>query len=477
MYDRPWLLENDCPTCMAFSHRYLDSTFSFEAECQPNVRLNGALVFILSLGPSGNLPFSSRVRDIMLLKGCEAIGSHVVIRTDPESDIYHRHQVPITATELPASTGADACFDTIRAWMKTCVENHTNCREGLRSSSTEKSLPTRLIEILDDDQLRLIHTLSNDCPSEVQYNTLSYRWNTQEDPKLLLSNVTQWTRCRSTNTLPPVFQDAIAITRRLGILYIWIDALCIIQDNVDDWRSESALIGQVYQNSYLNLAASAAAAAAAAASTKAGTVGLYMKREPVDFPGVLFTSDNICNNRCWVLTHWRQGGNVRYEPLLRRGWIFQERLLSPRTVYFSDQLKWECAELLACECYPSGSDHRLNPSHPMARVFSSFSPFRVTNLLYSNFDLREGSPKSERPLDKIDVYASWLYLAQEYMRCDLTVATDRLPAISGLAKRFQSVLQDEYVAGLWKHDLLSGLLWCRSGPSLEKDSRKLYIGN
>lgn len=55
--------------------------------------------------------------------------------------------------------------------------------------------------------------------------------------------------------LPPLFQDAIIITRQLGLRYLWIDSLCIIQDSLRDWETEAAKMASIYQNSYVTISA------------------------------------------------------------------------------------------------------------------------------------------------------------------------------------------------------------------------------
>ncbi|KAF1979904.1 HET-domain-containing protein [Bimuria novae-zelandiae CBS 107.79] len=279
-------------------------------------------------------------------------------------------------------------------------------------------IPTRLIEILSGDGVKLIHDEVMDYRAlQIPYATLSYRWNTQEAPKLTRANFEQWSYYLPMTNLPRIFQDAVNATECLGLRHIWIDALCIIQDDPDDWKYESALMGDVYQNAHMNLAASPAA------TEGAGTVELYT------WPSI-------------------SGAPTR------RGWVMQERLLSRRTVYFSTQLNRELPiSFTSIEC-----------------------PGRIVNLLPS----QSHSGNEPQAINVISgqslLYYSWLWLVQEYMRCNLTVAIDRLPTISGLARHFYQVFPQEYVAGLWREDLLYGLLWCRNWPSTDDQLQRDYIG-
>jgi hypothetical protein len=124
-----------------------------------------------------------------------------------------------------------------------------------------------------------------------------------------------------------------------------------------------------------------------------------------------------------------------------RGWVFQERLLSPRTLHFSSQLFWECRMLQACETYPSGL--------PYEPGLSGWSGEIEVPSSYKNW--REEMQTSAS--------TSWNQTVQMYTRCKLTQLSDRLVAIAGIAQKMQPHLESEYLAGLWEHELLCNLLW------------------
>ncbi|KAJ3546273.1 hypothetical protein NM208_g1640 [Fusarium decemcellulare] len=218
--------------------------------------------------------------------------------------------------------------------------------------------------------------------------------------------------------LPVTFRDAIRFCRDLGIQYIWIDSLCIIQDSESDWLQESSNMGKVYEYSFCNIAAT---------SASSGGGGLYSPRDRH-----LITPYEVHIN-------WR--GHESPAPLNGRGWVFQERLLSPRTLHFSSQLFWECRTLNACETYPSGL-----PSEPSI----------LGNDIDQDFP---GSTKSWREDLHQDPVGYWDLLTQMFCRCYLTQPTDRLAAIAGIASQMRPLINDEYLAGLWRRQLPSGLLW------------------
>jgi hypothetical protein len=133
--------------------------------------------------------------------------------------------------------------------------------------------------------------------------------------------------------LPKTFRQAFKVTRDLGGRFIWIDSLCIIQDSVEDWRNESSLMTHIYSYGLCNIAASAA---------QDGSQGLFFERDPFPVKQVHFRPKHgagtllITNTKSWI-------ENSRRAPLLKRGWVFQEQMLSPRTLHFyKKQIFWYC---------------------------------------------------------------------------------------------------------------------------------------
>jgi hypothetical protein len=243
------------------------------------------------------------------------------------------------------------------------------------------------------------------------------------------------------STLPKTFQDAIRVTKlfleEFKIRYLWIDSLCIIQDSITDWRHESAIMGEIYQNAFCTLAATAA---------EDGDGGLFIDRDPREASfcaiPVVPKSNEIKYFYCVDHEDWEK--NVSKSPLYRRSWVLQERLLSRRIIHFAtDKLYWECSSLEASEEFPSGFPDGLGES------FKQLLPF-------------SGLPKIE-PAGSIGrgFYGVWDRIMRSYSAGELTRSTDRLVALSGIAHKLQRLVipHDTYVSGLWKHDLPFELLW------------------
>ena len=152
---------------------------------------------------------------------------------------------------------------------------------------------------------------------------------------------------------------------------------------------------------------------------------------------------------------------LNYELLMKRGWVLQERLLSPRSIYFGSQLSWECTEVLANELFPEGMPYQRMP------IWGLDTPYKLSRLLNIDPTIEENATYTRdsggEDHDTFALYERWAQLVETYSVCELTFESDMLPAISGLAHRFAKSLGDVYLAGLWKGNICEGLLWEETG--------------
>jgi hypothetical protein len=357
-------------------------------------------------------------------------------------------------------TSDEVCFKQIQKWLQTCTLQHTMCQQTTSHNQTSY-MPTRLISV--HDKPHLVSTASETFRSRhVHYATLSHRWTKATTAKLLRSNSSEFLQKIHTTYLTPVFRDAINATRRLGLQYIWIDALCIVQDDPEDWTKEASAMNLVYKHAYCNLGASAAVNKEVDATR---TVALNAQGDTEDTLGGLFTSRSASkhdmvhlsvtrreHSRAYYGFHEDLRPTLAHDRLMSRGWIFQERLLSPRSVYFGEQLTWECSELLANESFPEGLERNV----VWASRWVDLLPQRIPNMLDGRGDQYRTYGNDIRINES---YRMWLALVARYSTCELTYRSDTLPAVSGLAKSFQFKLKDEYLAGIWRKDMIRGLLW------------------
>jgi len=252
------------------------------------------------------------------------------------------------------------------------------------------------------------------------------------------------------NILPRTFRDAVKVTRGLGLRYIWIDSLCIIQDSKSDWEQEAAQMADIYKNSYVTIAAEA---------SRDSHEGILKERHfefsPIELPFV----SKIHNVQTTMfvrpaLDDWETSMSEPKSKLCSRAWVLQESLLAPRTIHYGlQQMLWECRSR-------SLAEGDMTPIAPSTRE-KSWSWSRNKRYLS---DVEEatssiGDTKTERLTAKDVSYLQWYSIIQDYSSRRMTFPSDVFPALAGLATEFNRRLNDQYVAGLWKRDFSRGLLW------------------
>ncbi|KAF5553601.1 heterokaryon incompatibility protein [Fusarium napiforme] len=304
------------------------------------------------------------------------------------------------------------------SWMSTLVlwRAPYRCKSGV----TGLWYPTRLLDLGHLESIstpRLIETANN--PPEGPYQTLSHCWGkkqlicaTKENMQVLYNGV---------YNLPQTFQDAIAATRNLGYRYLWIDSLCIVQNDPEDWAREAALMHRVYTEADCNLAA---------AASRDSSGGLFFKRQGVYGQCVVKNArgdviDLFADEDLFLKEAYRS-------PLQTRAWVYQAWIMSKRTIHFAkSQVFWECDHLCACEVFPKGLPNTIR---------------------------HDGKAKLAEDLDPFEL---WPGLITHYTSRDMTKSHDRLPALSGIAKWLQPHLgSPRFLAGLWDNsDLVRQLAW------------------
>jgi hypothetical protein len=235
----------------------------------------------------------------------------------------------------------------------------------------------------------------------------------------------------------------VITTRRLGLRFLWIDALCIIQDSREDWEIESAQMSEIYEGAYVTLAATTCAnsddaflqqrPSKAKIKYTAGKTSLLIARETVEhYPA---RKEGFCIDSCISI----------HGPLMKRAWALQEQVLCSRILYYTHtELIFECRTMVRCECLPSPK------------------PFPTVPGLISRLSARTSRSK---------VYGLWHHLVSDYTARNLSRSEDKLPAISGIAHKFRAVTNGNYIAGLWWDNLADDMLWS-SNLSLEDSEQK-----
>lgn len=332
---------------------------------------------------------------------------------------------------IPEATNSVASFDWAHTQMARCLAEHPGCRPD---SDVPHLLPTRVLDV-GDGKIRLLETMG----ARGKYVALSHCWG---DPALMTTKLTAHTlQAYQTDipfdSLPQTFRDAIVFVRQMGIQYLWIDTFCIIQEDPAkdspadrdlsrrDWNAESCKMCYTYKHSHLTLAA---------ASASGSTGGLFFQPKTVEFRG---TDVDRGPYRIWArkeINHFP--GEF---PLLNRGWVIQEVLLSPRTLFCGkDELLWHCREGKACQC-------STGPNDGMATAQD-----------YVKFPKPDGLGNLPLALNLVE---TWHEIVGRYSMTKLTYPSDKLMAIDGLAQFLRPFKNSEYLAGLWSDSLALDMLW------------------
>jgi len=267
-------------------------------------------------------------------------------------------EIQVGLPRLPTRSSPEYHY-LLRSWIQRCNDSHREF--GCAVPSHQTALPSRVIDVrmganASEDE-RLVRLVCTNPSQRGRYVALSHCWGKPSEEErgancTFMSNLAQRRRGINVAQLGRTFQDAIAVTRSLGERYLWIDSLCIIQDDRSDWMHESERMGTVFSSAYCVIAATAAT------STQAG----FLRSPPADRFVALPTPSGAPLYLCETVDDFR--GDVEHAGLSRRGWVLQERALARRTIYFSSgQTYWECGRGIHCEtmtllskyCSPSPS--------------------------------------------------------------------------------------------------------------------------
>ena len=288
------------------------------------------------------------------------------------------------------------------------------------------------------------------------------QWGPEPHFRTTLSNIADFEQSISLEELPRTFQDAILVARRLGFRFLWIDSLCIIQDSRKDWAQEAASMHLYYRRSALTIAVDCAR------GDHEGFLHLARKNDPsvailpsVGLPFELVSGTSLGSTQSLPVVQ-SPIGNILLrhrrmkdaDHLSKRGWTLQETLLSRRTIHYSaTELKWNCQKR---SCF----ERNLNEApvnHPREQGFLILSSF----LLIHKKNLETGYRYA---------FERWYDILDDYAFRALSVSSDKLPAISGLAHEFSSQIHSTYKAGIWFEDIHCGLIWSYSEHGIKPDS-------
>lgn len=328
---------------------------------------------------------------------------------------------------------------TIREWLATCQKHHQRCKA--KTFSTVQSA-ARIVAIdapvSGAFRLRLVRTADLGSLTE-KYTVLSHCWGTEP----IYCSTTRESLPRyeaegiQFETLPKTFQEAVQITAAIGIKYIWIDSLCIIQDNVLDWENEAAKMGAIFRDGALTISATNS-------RDCHGGCGIATTFEPaVHFKGSYRAPLDFTIRRTMPM-HTEVQVCLSTAPVNTRAWIFQESLLSRRILHATQaQFVWECATCAETE------DGILHDDGTSIEQYFNLG-MHISPRYAKKFTNAERGHKWEQ---------DWWTAVQDYTRRRLGRPSDRYAAFAGAVRMFQDISNDEPVVGLWRRNLHLHLCW------------------
>jgi len=269
--------------------------------------------------------------------------------------------------------------------------------------------------------------------------TLSHRWGVESYKILKSTTLKNLQISIDIFSLPQIFQDTIQIAVHLGIHYLWIDSLCVLQDDWSDWEHEAKNLEKIYSSAFLNVSATMSIDGSESLVSGHPSVSYHPPQIELELNQRL-QMFLVVDGDMWV-------DQIENAPLNKRGWVFPERFLACRVLHFGQsQMGWECREQATLQAFPNGLPQTC-PMQQMAKPqFES-----MINALTRN------------PVQDYDHGFSekWQQLVHQYSKCAFTDPEDKLIAFSSIASRIMQDRDDYYIAGMWKSSMAYDLGWWR----------------
>ncbi|UPK93131.1 hypothetical protein LCI18_004066 [Fusarium solani-melongenae] len=421
-----------CEFCSILRHEIIRVGFNYRGYVQINLEYHWGNYFFEELGLSALVAELTWRSDIPSLPPST---------TPPDNP---RHCVIFTLESDDSRVASWLRIPGLRKDNVLCEENLRfitqaidRCESECGHSCSTGHLPTRLLDLGPDpgsDSVRLIITSESLVPSGTEtkpprYAALSYCWGSKDDAKSQLCTNLDSIEARKTSipkdAMSAVMWDAVTVCRSLGIRYLWIDALCILQDNKADWESESSNMSLIYSEAFVTICA--------VSSTSCRESFLMRDRHHVviNFQSSLWSQISgsyslVASGTCKdnALFGWPDL-DVYETTWSSRGWTLQEEVLSRRRLFFGESMiHLECSKFLVSE-----NGYRFQRDNEGLTSLRLEENGIIRNILNPPY------------------------------KGQYTNESDRLPGISGLARYFSEMYKDTYLAGLWKNDLPYAFLW------------------
>jgi hypothetical protein len=361
---------------------------------------------------------------------------------------------------MEKSPASGRSFEIASRWLKNCVESHSSCRPPTELQKP----PKRLIHVGNKTQNPFLVETFPDLQL-VEWLSLSYCWGGEPSKKLTNESINGLKNGTPLANFDATIQDAILVTRALGISYIWIDALCIIQGG-DEWGEEASKMNEIYGGSTVTLVI---------ASSCCVKKRFLMERD-LNYIPVAYSIDLAEDRRAklFLSPEWDDSKREYNGPWSKRGWTMQEGLLPNRLLHYTaSQIIWKCCEE---QRFERGVTERVEDRISETLTYSDYADIAFGSgfLWQLPAFLKFKTFKSHLPISldyplmsHSDTFRLWYDLVEDFTQRRFKEISDRLVAISGLARMYGDMIRNPtYVAGLWKEDLIRGLLWHVEGTTL-----------
>jgi hypothetical protein len=337
---------------------------------------------------------------------------------------------------------------TIKSWLQDCFATHSECHQSHGNLQTSGKLaigPRRLLHLSGNTSHPQVRLQENSSSTLLQYVALSYCWGGDQVVKLKDHLVQAWMKDIPYTQFPQTIKDAIQVTMDMGLQYLWIDALCIIQDSDKDKAEQISRMAETYEQAHVTISAARATAVPEGFLHSRYVAGERGFRMP-------FTCED---GQLSAVILWQGREPDAWEPIDKRSWCLQESILSPRVLeYGTHNIRWHCARSRADESqlrYDGWVGHsktfaQLNMSHPLTSSVDWMS--------------------LQEPYKFVQI---WQTLVSHYTRRGLGWYQDKLLAISAIARKMSRSSNKTYIAGLWVEYLGELLLW---HPNHDPDAKE-----
>jgi hypothetical protein len=316
------------------------------------------------------------------------------------------------------------------AWVKRCLQL---CE---LNSILPRPAFTYSIRVIDTTDMRIV---SLDC--EARYVTLSYPWGGAKQVKLTRDMEKCYRESGSllVHRLPQTIQDAITLVSTIGERYLWVDSLCILQDN-EDMQQQLEQMGKIYSGSLFTIHA------VSGEDANFGLPGVCpaerSAKQIIECVGGLM----VANLLPWMDETELNGA------WSRRAWTFQERALSQRHLMIGDGVIFNCWHTYSPEDEHCG--------HALAKEPTGNNTASGNVIFYAGISNSCKAYLSYEQRTKFDLYAQ---LTSEYTQRHLTFQSDAARAFQGILSWLESAHQSQFIHGLPETELDAALLWSPTG--------------